>query len=128
MSQIDPIARPSIDPHSYQPLLVDEDCLSDEEFREALDEALSAPAGGESGGEWRSYVTRQELAELEKELDKLRKDTSPLFITTGELPAVAARKFELARRGIFRGYARRKHNHGARIWCGDGPPPWHRPR
>jgi hypothetical protein len=108
-----------MDPHSYQPVVVDESCLTDEERREAFEKALHGSAGGESGGDWRSYATPQELAKLEKELAELPKLKSP-FISADEAPGVTEKQFELTLRCRLRGYARRKYNGGHRVWYGDG--------
>jgi hypothetical protein len=113
--------------HGYQPIVVDEDCLNDEDCKESLLEALHAIASGDGSDDWRSYLTPEELAAFEKELAALRtQEKKSPFISNGESPAVTEKKFEMARLGILRRFARNKYNGGRRIYFGDGPPPWHR--
>jgi hypothetical protein len=108
--------------HAYQPVLIDESCLTDEDRREAFEEALRAPAIGEAGGDWRSYATPQERARLEKELAELRRTWPPFAIANGEVPELREKRFELARRCRLRAFARKKYSGGRPVWFGDGVP------
>jgi hypothetical protein len=114
--------RHSFDLHGYQPRVIDERCLTDEDRKEAFDEALRGVACGEGGGDWRSDATSEELARLEREVDELRKGMSGLIISTGELPAVREKKFELANRCRLRAFARKIYSGGRQVWYGDGVP------
>ena len=57
--------------HGYQPLAINERCLTDEDRKEAFDEALHGIACGKGGGDWRDYATSEELARLEREVDRV---------------------------------------------------------
>jgi hypothetical protein len=108
--------------HGYQALAINERILTDEDRKEAFDEALHGVACGEGGGDWRDYATHEELARLEREVDELRKGMSPLIISVGELRAVTEKKFELANRCRLRAFARKIYSDGRAVWYGDGVP------
>ena len=102
--------------HGYQPIVIDENCLSDEECRQAVTEALHGIASGRCDGDWRSHATPQELAELEN----VPKLGAPFVSTSDEPPALREKRSALAHRCRLRAYAIRKHGNGHRIWYGDG--------
>jgi hypothetical protein len=106
----------SNDPHGYHPLHVDEDCLTDEDGREAVIAAFDRPR------DWMSYLTREEHEALAKALDEIQKKISGYEYYVGEHPAKTNKRAEFARLGLFRWYAREKYNHGRQIWYGDGVP------
>lgn len=108
--------RPTYDPHGYQPLVVDENCLSNEDCREAVLEAFEHP------GDWKSYLTPNELEELEKALIEIEASKSPYIFYVGEPPEMSSTRAEAARLGMFRAFARDKYAGGYGIWFGDGVP------
>jgi hypothetical protein len=121
-------SRPSIDPHGYHPIIVDEDCLTADGCRESLMETLYAIADPERHQavlDWRSVLTREERREV-KRIENAPRRVSP-FHMCGYMPDEKEEAlYSHGRRGSQRAYARRKYAHGERYWCGDGPPPWKR--
>ena len=113
--------------HGYQPLVVDEDCLTPVDCREAILEAVAHP------GDWMGYVTQQERKNLEVELaefmkqEQIRRSTTPNVIHVGEPGEISAKRQDLPRRGMFRAFARNRYADGRRFWYGDGVPPWMQP-
>ena len=106
----------SLDPHGYQPLIIDEDVLSDDDRIGAIDAAASRPRN------WMRYLTRSEVESFEKAMQELEQQRSPYWFGPCELPAVQEKKFEMTRLGMLRAYARDKYANGRRIWYGDGVP------
>lgn len=105
--------------HGYQPLVVDENSLSDEERRHAIISAVVQPR------DWSRHITpherhvlEQELADVQKQAELQRRNG---VFYAGEPPAMTAKRAELAQRGLMRAIAREKHGD---VWLGDGPPPW----
>ena len=109
-------SRRSIDPHGYQPLVIDENVLN----RDDRVEALTGPKIGYC--DWKSYLTRAEIELFEKAIEEIKRKTSPHWIFQGESPAVEEKRFEMARLGVLRAFARNKYADGRRIWYGDGVP------
>lgn len=93
-------SSPSLDPHGYQPLFVDENCLSNADCREAVLEAFNHPC------DWQSVLKSKELAGLEK------REPFETFIL----------RADAAHLDTFRAYARPKYSGGRCIWYGDGIP------
>jgi hypothetical protein len=108
--------RRSIDPHGYQPLVIDENVLNHDDRLEAFTGPTDRPC------DWVSYLTRAELETLKNEIKQIEQNRSPYWIYGGELPAVVEKRFEIARIGILRAYAHDKYGNGRRIWYGDGVP------
>jgi hypothetical protein len=104
------------DPHGYEPLFVDENCLNSEDCRQAIVEAIAKPR------DWRSFLTSKELIELEKALKDSEKSKSPYFYCPGEWAETRERRSAAAQLGTFRAFARDKCNQGQRFWYGDVPP------
>jgi hypothetical protein len=102
--------------HGYHPIVIDENCLSDADCKQALLESLHAIASGGGNGDWRNFATPQELAELEN-VPKLE---APFISTSNESPALREKRSELAHRCRLRAYAIRTHGNGHSIWYGDG--------
>ena len=114
--------------HGYQPIVVDEDCLTDEDCRESLLEDLYSTSRDEDGHDWRSQLTPDEVAGFEAEMAALRmQEKKSPFITNGESSAIMEKEYQMTQLGRLRGYARRKYAGGRSVWFGDGVPPWHRP-
>jgi hypothetical protein len=105
----------SYDPHAYQPLAIDENCLSEEDCREALIEAVNHPS------DWVSYLAQHELDTLKKSATNANQNQS-LYFSTGGSSQQRDQQFEMARLGLYRAYARNKYAGGHRIWYGDGVP------
>jgi hypothetical protein len=122
MSHRDDRLRFSIDPHGYQPLVVDEDCLSDVERREVIVDAVARPY------DWKRHMTRQEWGKLEKELAEIRRQreierrNTPSFVCAVGSSGPSDIELEFVRRGSYRTFARDKYAGGQRIWYGDGVP------
>jgi hypothetical protein len=121
MSEDTKPARASL--HGYQPLVVDENSLSDEKRREAIVGAVAQPRA------WSRHITRndwdlyeQEIDEIKKQHEILLRETPGLFYVDGSR-VVPEKHNELVQRGTMRAVAREKYGH---IWLGDGPPPWAR--
>lgn len=104
------------DPHGYEPLLVDENCLGSEDCRQALREAIERPRN------WRSYLTKTELDQLDNVLAESKKRKSPYACSPGESSEERERRSAAAQLAILRAFARIKYNHGQRFWYGDAPP------
>jgi hypothetical protein len=104
------------DPHGYQPLIVDESCLSDSDSREALLDSFYDPH------DWNGALTAMEMGHLEKQVLESESSKSPLFFGPGESAKTQELRFVAARKGTHRAYARDKYNEGRRIWYGDVPP------
>ena len=109
-------SRRSIDPHGYQPLVIDEDVLTEEDRMEAFDVAPSRPCN------WLRYLTRQEVESFETAIKEIEHSRSPYWIGPAELPAVVEKRFEMNWLGMRRAFARDKYANGRRIWYGDGVP------
>src|SRR6185503_8343925 len=109
------IIRQSFDPHGYVPVIVDDRCLSIEERNDAVIESLANPP------DWKSHVDQHELTELNATLKKVGNNLSAngAFFFTGEPAVIRERRFELARLGSYRAYARKKYAGGFRIGYGD---------
>jgi hypothetical protein len=114
--------RPSLDPHGFFPMRVDETCLHEADRRAALVEEVYSPQ------DWRGCLTSKELQALVKGLADAEQNESTYLIRSPayESPQKRERLFEAARLGTFRAYARRRYAAGRSIWYGDGPPPWQR--
>jgi hypothetical protein len=108
--------------HGYQPRAIDERILTEEDRKEAFDEALRGVACGDGGGDWRDYATRQEFARLEREVDELHKARSPYVISNGKAFEVREKRYELANRCRLRAFARKIYSGGRPVWFGDGVP------
>jgi hypothetical protein len=108
------------DPHGYEPLFVDENCLSSEDCRQALLDAIASPR------DWRSFLTPQELIELEQALQDSEKRKSPYIYYPGESAETRERRSAAAQLGMLRAFARDKYSQGQRFWYGDAPP-WVQP-
>jgi hypothetical protein len=112
--------------HGYQPLVVDEHCLTAAGRREAIIDVVFHPR------DWRRHVTQQEVETLERKLAEIQKQAAiqrrktPNVYYAGEPPEMEKKRREVIHRGSFRAYARQKYGAGGRIWFGDGPPPWER--
>ena len=104
------------DPHGYEPLIVDENCLSSEDCRQALLETFETPR------DWRSFLTPKELDKLDKGLKGSEERKSPHVYYPGESPETCEKRSAAAQLGLLRGYAREKYSHGRRFWYGDVPP------
>lgn len=109
----------AVDPHGYEPLIVDEDCLSDSDRRQAVIDAVAHPR------DWSSQITPQEWAQYDREVAELErlaelegKNTPSLFYG-GEPRGLRDKEQELMMKGSFRAYARQKYG---TIWYGDGVP------
>jgi len=109
-------SRRSIDPHGYQPLVIDESVLTEEDRMEAFDAAGSWPRN------WLRYLTRPEVESFEKAMKEIEQKKSPYWFGHGELPAVQEKRFEMNWLGMRRAFARDKYAYGRRIWYGDGVP------
>jgi hypothetical protein len=109
-------SRRSIDPHGYQPLVIDENVLNHDDRLEAFTGPTDRPC------DWVSYLTRAELETFKNEIKQIEQNRSPYWIGGGELPAVEEKRFEMARLGILRAFARHKYAYGRRISYGDGVP------
>jgi hypothetical protein len=64
--------RPSLDPHGYQPLVIDESVLSPEERHEIFVYALSCELGTDSWGDWQKHLTPEELHTYKTLAEKYR--------------------------------------------------------
>jgi hypothetical protein len=104
------------DPHGYQPLVVDEDCLTDEDCREAILDSVSHPR------DWHSCLRRDEQIALQNELNNVEKFKSSYLYQTGEMPEKMEIRAVAARLGRFRAYARDKYAGGRQVWYGDSVP------
>jgi hypothetical protein len=101
--------------HTYHPIEVDEGVLTDHECREVLIEFFRNSAAGIPETDLRSYL---EPSELSRYNASMRSDTS---LTSAAENSESAELLHIAR---LRRHACKKYNGGARIWSGDGPPPW----
>jgi hypothetical protein len=110
-------SRRSIDPHGYQPLVIDENVLTEDDRIEAFDAAVSSRPRN-----WLHYLTRQEVESFKKAINEIEQNKSPYWIGRGELPAVQEMKYEMNQLGMLRAFARDKYANGHRIWYGDGVP------
>jgi hypothetical protein len=110
----------SFDPHGYECVFVDENCLTDGDARAAIVDAVAHP------DDWMSFLTHQERKALAMALDEIEKNISPFFYCPGEMPAMTEKQAEFARRGMFRAYARQAYAGGHGIWYGDNVP-WEQP-
>jgi hypothetical protein len=109
-------SRQSIDPHGYQPLVIDEDCLSEADRVEAF------VGWTAHDRDYLNYLTRTEIREFQTQIKDIEQSRSPYWIGPAELPAVQEKKSEMARLGMLRAYARDKYASGRRVWHGDGVP------
>ncbi len=108
--------RESLDPHGYQPLVVDEHVLSEEDRIEAI----TSPALKRQ--DWSSYLTPAEIQAFERAIKEIQRNRSPYWIGPSELPAVEELRFERHRLGVLRAFARDKYADGYGIWFGDKIP------
>jgi hypothetical protein len=67
-------------------------------------------------------LTAEEINELEMSLADIKDNASPYFYSSGEDPEIALKRFEFARLGLFRMYAREKYSQGHSVWYGDKLP------
>ena len=103
--------RPSIDPHGYHPIEVDEHCLDNQDCREAVLDAFERPC------DWTKYLTGVELKKFQADLDTIDNVKSPF-----ESLRRRDKQAEMSRLGLFRAFARQKYAGGHRYWYGDGEP------
>ncbi len=106
----------SADPCGYECLLVDEDCLSGEDRRQAIVEAVDHPRDGTE------FLTKNERAAMSQELVGIQSSISPYEYYQGEHSALSFKRAEYARLGSFRSCARDRYADGHSIWYGDSPP------
>ena len=106
-----------MDPHGYHPMSVDESILTNQERRAALKESFQDEAAGSQAPDLTQYLTREELSAYEMRLRGPEVERLSFSLPQSGQLLFAAR---------LRRYARQKYNHGKRLWCGDGPPPWRR--
>ena len=110
------LSQPSYDPHGYQPLAIDENCLTAADCREAILEAVDRPC------DWTSYLTQSELKAIQKSLEAAAKHKSSYIFGSGEPYEIGDNRLEMAQLGTFRAHARNRYAGGRRIWFGDGVP------
>ena len=116
-------SRTPIDPHGYQPVLVDEHVLTDKDRHEELMESLTPPIDPHRPKreyDWRDHLTPAELRQYEASRSSSR-FRSPFFIG-GISPELEEERSAFAFIGLLRGYARRKYAQGRPVWYGDGVP------
>jgi hypothetical protein len=113
-------SRRLIDPHGYQPLVINENVLNHDDHLEALTGPNARPC------DWKSYLTPAEIESYEKAIAEIKRNRSPYWFGPAELPAVEQKRFEMVRLGVLRAFARDKYANGRRIWYGDGVPFQHR--
>ncbi len=111
-------SRPSLDPHGYQPLVIDETVLSAQERCAAIESATRHPRN------WLEYLTPAEIASFEQAIAELQQHRSPYWFGRGDLPAVRDKRFEMNLLGMLRAYARDKCAQGRGVWYGDGVRFW----
>jgi hypothetical protein len=99
--------------HTYHPIEVDEDVLTDHECREALVEFFRNEAAGTPEPDLCPYLTPAELRRHRTSHQATQQVSVDVSDGDGLLHVARLRKF-----------ACRKYNGGEQIWCGDGPPPW----
>src|SRR5262245_9608522 len=107
----------SLDPHGYHPVVVDENCLTDELAREAILDAFHNPE------DWTKHLTRQERTQLKNDLNEIdKKPRNPHIYSDGERAIRREKRAEFARLGLFRAFARRRFADGHAFWYGDSIP------
>ena len=109
-------SRQSLDPHGYQPLVIDENVLTEEDRMEVVTMPTVHPH------DWVGYLTRSEIEAFKNEIKRIEKNRSPYWFGPAELPAVEEIKFAMILLSISRRFARDKYGRGHRIWFGDGFP------
>ncbi|QDS98164.1 hypothetical protein [Adhaeretor mobilis] len=104
--------------HGYQPLVVDESWLSDEEKRRVVQWHIHRwPAGFKEG--WKSYLTTEDLAEMESIANEPPPGESTQWRLDGKDPGVTWAQISRIERACQIAYARVLYNNGKRIAYGD---------
>ena len=112
--------RQAVDPHGYQPILIDEDCLTPEDRREDIMEFFASIGHVDQqsrGPDLQSIMTPAELEIYERP----QVMDSPYYLC-GYSPEQEDEKCGIAWRARVRAYSREKYANGQAVWYGDGVP------
>jgi hypothetical protein len=119
-----PQSRSSLDPHGYQPVLVDEAVLSDEERHEVFLDSIRLVPGQPPDNSWFKHLTPEERRRYRAAAQCAYQQPAVKdnFILDGRPVSADDVVSHLSHVGMLRAYARRKYSGGRPIWYGDGVP------